>query len=437
MIQSSVATYVNYQFGRNYPYSTEILYIGLLFGALFWGITADIVGRKIVFNSTLLLASIFGFLTGGMNSFATYGIFLCLNSMAVGGNLALDVTVFLEFLPFKWQWLTTLFACWWGVGQAIAVLLVWAFIPTYSCDSASDCTSSSNRGWRYCWYVNSAIVLVCSLARVLVFKMEESPKFLISNGKDEEALTSLKNVASKYGRTCSLTIEQLARCGEIVGQVEESEKYSTKEILKSIKYRLKILFQNRLVGTSSCLIFVSWFLIGITYATYSNFIYQYIQAKGGDTGSSTYVTYRDSAVALVISIFGPVIAGCLIHIPRVGRRGTMTIGGLVSMCFLFGYTSVRTEPANLAFSSMSYMSINIYYGCLYAYTPEVLPAAARTTGAGIALVMNRIAGTIAPVIAFYGGTGTSIPIWVCGGCIGFIGVAALFFPFEPTKQRPV
>lgn len=44
---------------------------------------------------------------------------------------------------------------------------------------------------------------------------------------------------------------------------------------------------------------------------------------------------------------------------------------------------------------------NIYYGTLYAYTPEVLPSAHRGTGNGIAIGLNRIMGIMSAVIATY------------------------------------
>ena len=40
-----------------------------------------------------------------------------------GGNLILDTTVFLEYLPSNKQWLLTLLACWWGIGQMVCTNL--------------------------------------------------------------------------------------------------------------------------------------------------------------------------------------------------------------------------------------------------------------------------------------------------------------------------
>lgn len=51
---------------------------------------------------------------------------------------------------------------------------------------------------------------------------------------------------------------------------------------------------------------------------------------------------------------------------------------------------------------------NIYYGTLYAYTPEVLPSAHRGTGNGIAIACNRVMGILSAVIATYANVSLSL-----------------------------
>lgn len=106
---------------------TIALYVGLLFGALFWGLTADAIGRKWAFNFSLLMASVFAIGTGGAPTYIGWCCLVALGGFGVGGNLVLDSTVFLEFLPSNKQWMVTLIALWWGLGQALAGFLAWAF----------------------------------------------------------------------------------------------------------------------------------------------------------------------------------------------------------------------------------------------------------------------------------------------------------------------
>lgn len=439
MIQSSVKTVVDRQFNQTYPVATEMFYVGLILGSVFWGFGGDIIGRKTAFNYSLLLAASFGFVAGGMNSYPTYCLFMALSAFCAGGNIALDVTVFLEFSPSKYSWITTFMAAWWGVGMTIATVVAWAFIPNYSCDSSDDCPSSKNRGWRYCWYTNSAIVMVCALARLFVLKLDETPKYLVSNGKDEEAVEALRKIAEKYNKPFTLTVEQLHECGEVSdARYFEEHGYTIKSVWHSVKEHCKVLYLNKTVAYSSTLIFLSWFIIGVAYSTFYNFLYIYIALHGGNTGSTSYITYRNSVIANFMGIFGPMAAAYLVTFRRIGRKGTMTIGALSAMAILFGYTTVRTLAGDAGFGGATYFTVNIYYGVLYAYTPEVFPAVARTTGGALALVAARVSGALAPVIYYYGAnSGSAVPIWVCGGLIGCLGFISLLLPFEPTKKRSV
>lgn len=133
----------------------------------------------------------------------------------------------------------------------------------------------------------------------------------------------------------------------------------------------------------------------------------------------------------VVGIFGPVQAGLMCNWKFLGRRYTMVLGALMSMAFFFAYTAVRTAAQNLGFTCAIYYVVNIYYGTLYAYTPEVtqsriafwvaetdidmqvLPSAHRATGNGIAVGCNRVMGLVSAFVATYANTGTSAPIYIC------------------------
>lgn len=103
------------------------LYAGLFVGALLWGLGADLVGRKIAFNTTLFIASISTIVAGAAPNWPVLGLFVALIGFAAGGNLVLDPTVFLEYLPSKYQWLITCMAFWWGIGQTAAGFIAWGF----------------------------------------------------------------------------------------------------------------------------------------------------------------------------------------------------------------------------------------------------------------------------------------------------------------------
>lgn len=102
--------------------------VGLLVGALFWGFGADIIGRRLAFNLTLWITSLAMMVAGASPNLPFLGAFLALSTFGSGGNLVLDPTVLLEFLPGDKQWVVTALAAWWGVGQSVAGFVAWGFM---------------------------------------------------------------------------------------------------------------------------------------------------------------------------------------------------------------------------------------------------------------------------------------------------------------------
>jgi hypothetical protein len=64
-------------------------------------------------------------------------------------------------------------------------------------------------GWRYLLFTLGAVTLFVFFLRYVIFDFQESPKFLLYRGKDEDAVKVLHNVAKFNGRACALTLEKL------------------------------------------------------------------------------------------------------------------------------------------------------------------------------------------------------------------------------------
>lgn len=346
-----------------------------------------------------------------------------------------------------------------GIGQLIAGFFAWAFIPNFSCKDpslfpdAEPCTYTNNKGWRYVWYASGSLVFVMSILRITVMRLRETPKFLIGEGRDAEAVETLQFIAQKYNRTCSLTLEQMAACGTIRKKTDRS-KWS----LAEIGVHLRGLFATKRIGVSTGLIWASWVLIGLAYPLYNVFLPQYLESRGAEFGqTSAYVTWRNYTLVNFSGIWGPVLAGWMCNLRVLGRKYTMVIGALVTCVFFFAYTQVslfyfnqhswikaivqanerqvRSQTQNTAFTCVINFCLNIYYGTLYAYTPEVLPSAHRGTGNGLAVSGNRIMGIISAVVATYSDTGTPVPIYICAALYVVMAGIAVCFPFEPYGRR--
>jgi MFS family permease len=151
-----------------------------------------------------------------------------------GGNLILDTAVYLEFLPGKYQWSLTFMAAWWGVGQMIASLVAWPFMANFSCETIENCTTANNAGWRYTFYTLGGFVSILSVLRMLVIRLKESPKWLLSQNRDEEVIETIQEIAKAAGKSSPLTLEHLRSFGP-VSQDNNLKKYDPRIILFHIK----------------------------------------------------------------------------------------------------------------------------------------------------------------------------------------------------------
>lgn len=336
LLQSIIATQAAYEFNPSYDNGLTIaVYVGMLVGALFWGLSADVIGRKFAFNVSLLISSVFCIVAGASPNWIVLGLFVCLSAFGSGGNLVLDTAVFLEYLPSKDQWLLTLMAAWWGVGQLIAGLFAWAFMPNYSCpgnpaETGVPCNWKTNPGWRYMWFANGALVLVMSLLRITVIKLRETPKFLLGEGRDAEVVDTLQYIAKRYNKPCSLTLEHLEACGvtgAATGQRRGSvgahaeRRFSFKEVWT----HLQGLYATKKLGLSTSLIWFSWLLIGLAYPLYNVFLPTYLETRGAALGGlSDYERWRNYAIVNFCGIPSPILAGFMCRSKFFwGRRGTM------------------------------------------------------------------------------------------------------------------
>lgn len=414
---------------------TIAVYVGMLVGALFWGLGADVIGRRTAFNVSLFICSVCAIVAGASPNWIVLGLFVSLAAFGAGGNLILDTAVFLEYLPSNKQWLLTLLACWWGLASVIGAAFAWPFLSQarWNCAiSGLECNYKNNQGWRYVWYANGVLVLILSVLRVTVVRLHETPKFLLGQGKEKELVDYFHVIATQYGRTCSITLEQLEACGTVTSAHGKKGRFSFSEFTS----HMRGLFATRKLGLSTILIWLSWTLIGLAYPLFYVFLPQYLASRGASTGQDTpYYTWRNYMITGVCGIFGPVLAGFMCDLRWLGRRYTMVIGAMVTMVFFFAYTAVRTAEQNLGFACAISFSLNVYYSCLYAYTPEVLPSAHRTTGNGIAVACNRIMGILSAVIATVSNTASTAPIYICSALFIAMAAVALMFPFEPYGRR--
>lgn len=79
-------------------------------------------------------------------------------------------------------------------------MLAWPLVVEFCCPNGTNsetCARSDNMGWRYIDIILGGLCLIMSIVRSLILGMHESPKWLVSKGRVDDAVRALNSISSK------------------------------------------------------------------------------------------------------------------------------------------------------------------------------------------------------------------------------------------------
>ncbi|KAF2143608.1 uncharacterized protein K452DRAFT_267822 [Aplosporella prunicola CBS 121167] len=401
---------------------------GLTAGAFVWGFVSDIVGRQWAFNLTVLFSSIFGICLGAPNTYSPFLVLTAFTGFGIGGNIPIDTTITLEFIPQNKRFLLALLSIFQPIGVVICSAIAYGFIPTYSCSpnfseanplpscrnvpaGEACCRKSDNMGWRYLMFTLGAITLTTFLCRTIIFRMKESPKYLVYRGKDAEAVAVLQYIAKVNKQECTLTLETfeaLQREHEALGQASgapalgggaSQEKLSMSEKLKLEIGRYKLLFNGWQMTRLTVLVWLTYIMDYWGFTVAGSFLPRIIALKNGALNLSLKFTYRSYVYIYLPGIVGVVLGAMLYNVPHVGRKWTMVLSAAMMGVSIFVFSAVNSEASNIGLNVMEYFFQSMFNAVLYGWTPEAFPAPIRGTACGVASFWGRLFGIVSPLIA--------------------------------------
>ena len=103
-------------------------------------------------------------------------------------------------------------------------------------------------GWRYLHFTAGGLVLVMATLRLLVLKMQQTPKWLISQNRDGEAYNIIMSISRKYNRPLGLSLETLQSQGRVL--------HTEKSVWSALRLRKHFagLFETKLLAYSTVMI---------------------------------------------------------------------------------------------------------------------------------------------------------------------------------------
>ncbi|KAF8158011.1 major facilitator superfamily domain-containing protein [Crassisporium funariophilum] len=188
------------------------MFAGMMIGAIGWGTCSDLMGRSTAFNATLFFTAIFGLLASFANSFATLCIALFFLGSSVGGSMPTDGTLLLEHMPKEKQYLVTALSVFFSFGAVLSAVVALLVVPQNSCVASSPLpcdVDTQNQGWKYLLITLGLITLSMFLARIVFFRLHESPRYLVHAGRPQDAVKSLQLISRFNGSDLSVELEDV------------------------------------------------------------------------------------------------------------------------------------------------------------------------------------------------------------------------------------
>jgi len=437
---------------------------GLAVGALGFGLLVDIIGRKWAFNLTCLITSVIGMLLAApkYNYPAICAIYF-FASIGLGGNIPIDATIALEFLPQNRRFLVSLLSMWQPIGVVAASGIAYGTAAKYRCGNGNTkllschapelaageacCTVSSNMGWRYLVIILGSVTLLIFFLRYFVFNFLESPKFLLSKGREQEAIDVLHKIA-KFNRAPPPTItvadfqEIEASMSQYSGDstVHAPPNKSAKHVVRNFfgQFRhLKALFTNKL----QMLIFG---LLGLAYMgdywsfnLAGNFLPLILLRNNVDSGTGTVTdTYRQYVYIYLPGIIGAVLGLLSVEMPLVGRKWSLVFSAAMQGLSMAMYTQVRTTAGYVGLNALEYIMQTYFNAVLYASAPELFDTTYRGTASGMLSCLGRLAGIVAPFAGErYLANQSGGILWLGAGGIWLSSLVMVFLPVEMKNRQ--
>lgn len=331
--------------------------IGAILGSLFFGYLADKYGRKKLFLITLLLYAGGTFLTGFANNFETALFFRILAGAGLGGEFAAIQSAVDEFVPSRHRGKVdgTITALW-NLGSLMASLSAIGLLKVVD----------EGLAWRVAYFLGGILALLVVFVRLYV---PESPRWLISRGRLEEAERIVRNVELEAGGR-----KTYERC-EV--PVFEGNILDASKIILG-RYKWRFLFSASMS-----------FTILTTY-------YGMITLLPLILSEVYSLSSKEIPQILMLGSLGGLIGGLVVAylVDRIGRIplgiSISLISALLSLSFLLAF-DIRLTFFIYSLIAFSFASV------AYVIATEIYPSFIRAYAIGILSIVGRLSGAFAPL----------------------------------------
>lgn len=395
----------------------SIWLLGIMFGAFVFGYLADRFGRKRLFIATLIMYSAFTLVTALSPNYVVLMIFRFLTAIGVGAEYTAINSAISEFIPPQNRGkINGLVMNFWPVGALLAALVNLFFINLLAPEI----------GWRFGFAIGAIAALFVVWMRR---SMPESPRWLLTQGRRQEAEAVLQQIEGQSGQT-SPVLEAIA----VDGKAAQPFFSQVIELLQQYPARLAL----------GCLLDLSE-----AFGFYGMFAFLALAVLPAVNIPATKIPWF-----YILGNVGALLGGLcmLLVIDRLGRK--ITVPAFYTLAAL---TAVLLAPATATHNGLivllAFMLSNFFatgaWTSAYPTFSEIFPTHLRSTGIGLSVGVGRIGAALsAPLLlwiaSFAGIAGALVTLallWLVGAIAMipwyFRGVEGAGTPLEKMVCLPV
>lgn len=371
----------------------SVFFIGSIFGGFIIGWVADLFGRLPAVMASNCIGCIFGVISTFTKNFTTFTICRFFMGMSYDNCMMMAYLLVLEYIAPKYR--TIIINLSFSIFFTIGVCsLPWIAV---TCDS---------------WKVTSiATSLPLGLSLLAPFIMSESPRWLLSKGRVDDAIGKVLNIAriNKKFIPPNLIIQF---------------KQSTLKMNKDQNTRsMIILFKRphlRRVFLCMCVLFLCAMVI------YDSLIRTIGQLQFNFFVSFTIISFTEFPSLLILSFI----------LDWFGRKW-LTIIALMN-CGIFSFITpfVADGWPSILCAVVARFGINMSLNACMQWTAEVLPTPVRGSASSVVHICGYIATVISPFVPYLDVFALWLPLVVVGSISIFAGLLCLTLPETANRDMP-
>ncbi|ADN51084.1 MFS transporter [Vulcanisaeta distributa] len=349
--------------------------IGAAIGAELFGVLADVLGRKRLFMTTILIYGLFTALSAASFNFISLTVFRFLTGVGIGGEYGAVNSAIQEFVPprERGKWLGFVIGAGWDVGTVIASLISYFAISRLPISI----------GWRVAFLVGAILAVFVWVIRRSI---PESPRWLLSKGRYNEAEGIVRQVEDLVKN--QLGIKELPPVQPVDVVIASPRGWT-------VARKVFTLYPRRAVSAVLLNFSETW-----PYYTAFTLIPVFLSSLG--VPSTIIPLYL-----VPVTAFGAVGAFVIPYLAdKVGRRPmavvSYAVGGLLGllMAYLY-YIKAIGLTGLIGLLALTYFFVYAAADILYVMIPEVFPTQLRAAAVGTAVSIGRLGGIIGAFVMPY------------------------------------